>query len=113
MAWLNTLARAERAARRGIQVTALAPVAHEAGLVALPVALLFGFALVVKLLALGDAELAFGDALGVEIERSGMSVMPSRWTATLSLAASPLCTRSFRARRGSWLKRFAMVYSGM
>src|SRR5580765_4852105 len=43
-------------------------VPHQTRLVALPVALLFGFALVVEFLALGDAELDLGDALGVEIE---------------------------------------------
>ena len=43
-------------------------VPHQPRLVALPVALLFGLALVVQLLALGDAQFQLGDALGVEIE---------------------------------------------
>src|SRR5690242_13361617 len=42
--------------------------AHEARLVALPVALLLGLALVGLLLALGEAELAFGEAARVEID---------------------------------------------
>jgi len=44
------------------------PVAHEASLVALPVTLLLGFPLVVKLFAARHAELAFGDALRREID---------------------------------------------
>src|ERR1700748_2690113 len=40
---------------------------HHPGLVSLPVALLLGLALVVQLLALGDAQFHFRPALGIEI----------------------------------------------
>src|SRR5438067_903894 len=41
---------------------------HQSRLLTLPVALFFGFALVVEFLAARDAELAFGDAFRGEIE---------------------------------------------
>jgi hypothetical protein len=46
----------------------LSLVPHQPGFVAGPVAVLFGFALVVELLALGDADFDLGDAPGREIE---------------------------------------------
>src|SRR4030095_1490088 len=46
-------------------------VAHQPGLVALPVSRLLGLALVDLALALGDAELDLGDAAIVEVDREG------------------------------------------
>src|SRR6267143_5384275 len=44
---------------------------------------------------------------------SGISVMPSRSTAPISLLICFLCSSSLRGRFGSWLKRLACRYSGI
>src|SRR6266404_2052214 len=44
---------------------------------------------------------------------SGISVMPSRSTAPISLLICFLCSNSLRGRFGSWLKRLACRYSGI
>ena len=50
--------------------------AHQAGLVALPVALLFRLPLVMQLLAARHAKFAFGDAFGREIRRVAAWPLP-------------------------------------
>ena len=96
-----------------MRIRAMSPVPQQPRLVALPVALLFGLALVMQLLALGDAQFDLGPALGIEIHLQRNQRHALALDGGGELGASGLCTSSLRVRLGSWLKRLAWVYSGI